>query len=147
MESKQFWKSNVMLCVCFSPKLVAVLREVKYLCLHQENMTIPDIVVDLYATREKLRQYQLNLHLITDWYLFLRQDVDESEAALIAEEMKTIEAKLLEAVNQLNWQSNGRHFLNSLPAKLNRWNSLLLLMHDKLMDNQIGHRIVSLSIN
>ncbi|XP_056152705.1 dynein axonemal heavy chain 17-like [Lampris incognitus] len=95
-----------ILSVNFSKKLVAVLREVKYLTIQgQEN--IPLSAADVFAQNSILRKYVCNLDLLVSWYNQIRAVVLPVELPLIHEELKSIDIQLAQAESILRWSRDG----------------------------------------
>uniref|UniRef100_A0A5F8GSV7 Dynein axonemal heavy chain 11 n=1 Tax=Monodelphis domestica TaxID=13616 RepID=A0A5F8GSV7_MONDO len=95
--------SSGLLSVNFDPKLVAVLREVKYL-LMLEKSDIPDSALAIYGKRDTYLKYIGSLELLVQWYNKLKLSLLEVEQPLIEEELKTIDAQLQEAEQSFTWQ-------------------------------------------
>nr|VZI47041.1 unnamed protein product [Spirometra erinaceieuropaei] len=92
--------------VNFDPKLQAILREMKYLQF-KDRAELPESACRLFSQKDILRNYVLNLDLLTQWYNYLHTKVSDQEADLISSEMKDIERKLMEAQSDLNWTNEG----------------------------------------
>ncbi|XP_056325895.1 dynein heavy chain 9, axonemal [Danio aesculapii] len=95
-----------LLSVNFSPQLVSVLREVKYLEARQAEI-IPDAAAEIYSSRELLWQYVANLELTTGWYNKIISSVLDVEMPLIQGQLTDIDNKLKEAQENLCWISEG----------------------------------------
>ncbi|XP_053322781.1 dynein axonemal heavy chain 11 [Spea bombifrons] len=91
-----------LLSVNFDQKLVAVLREVKYLQILNQT-DIPTAALFIFEKRELLHKYIGNLELIVQWYNKLKQTVLEVEYPLIKEDMKFINAQLKSAEELYTW--------------------------------------------
>ncbi|MEE6489662.1 hypothetical protein FKM82_015640 [Ascaphus truei] len=88
----------------FNPKLVAVLREVKYLEI-QRHSNIPEEAKELYVKRKTLHKHIGNLNLITQWFNRLQNTILQVERELIQDELKAIDEKLKPALTLLTWQT------------------------------------------
>uniref|UniRef100_A0A8C9SNB8 Dynein axonemal heavy chain 17 n=1 Tax=Scleropages formosus TaxID=113540 RepID=A0A8C9SNB8_SCLFO len=95
-----------LITVNFSPQLVSMLREVKYLQARQVE-AIPDSVADIYAKKKVLQQYVANLELTANWYNKVMQTVLEVEFPLVQRQLQDIDACLKEAEISVNWKSEG----------------------------------------
>ncbi|XP_076856222.1 dynein axonemal heavy chain 9 [Brachyhypopomus gauderio] len=95
-----------LISVNFSPQLVSVLREVKYLEARQTE-DIPDLAADIYTKKELLWQYVANLELTTQWYNKVTGTVLEVEFPLIQSQLRNIDIQLKEAEDTINWTSKG----------------------------------------
>ncbi|XP_063306953.1 dynein axonemal heavy chain 11 [Pelobates fuscus] len=91
-----------LLSVNFDPKLVAVLREVKYLQILNQT-DIPKAALIIYEKRELLHKYIGNLDLIVLWYNNLKQTVLEVEYPLIKQDMMDIDEQLKHAEELYTW--------------------------------------------
>ncbi|XP_041102237.1 dynein heavy chain 11, axonemal-like [Polyodon spathula] len=92
-----------LLFVNFDPKLVGVLREVKY--LHMLNMTsIPEAALTISEQRDMLAKYIGNLELLVKWYNKVKQTVLEVEYPLIRAELRAIDEQLWAAEETLTWR-------------------------------------------
>ncbi|MGH0148390.1 UNVERIFIED_CONTAM: hypothetical protein FKN15_039512 [Acipenser sinensis] len=92
-----------LLFVNFDPKLVGVLREVKY--LHMLNVTsIPEAALTISEQRDMLVKYIGNLELLVKWYNKVKQTVLEVEYPLIRAELRAIDEQLRAAEETLTWR-------------------------------------------
>ena len=87
-------------------QLVAVLKEVDFL-QSREYENIPGGALELYARRDELRKYVINLDLTVHFYNKIRQTVLEVEYPLIENQLSDIDNKLLQAENSLTWNDAG----------------------------------------
>lgn len=95
-------------------QLVAVLREVKYLLIR--NMEeIPTSANELYANNDTLLMYVAHLDLIVAWYNEIRESVLEVEYPIIEGQLQEIDTQLLQAEKTLDWQSNGKLTIVTVP--------------------------------
>ncbi|KAM8981229.1 dynein axonemal heavy chain 11 isoform 1-T1 [Sarcophilus harrisii] len=93
-----------LLSVNFDPKLVAVLREVKYL-LWLEKSDIPDSALAIYGKRSTYLKQIGSLELLVQWYNKLKLSLLEVEQPLIGEELRAIDSRLQEAERAFTWRS------------------------------------------
>ncbi|XP_062322712.1 dynein axonemal heavy chain 11 isoform X2 [Osmerus eperlanus] len=92
-----------LISVNFNPKLVAVLRDVRYiLALDQTN--IPAAAMAVYEKRETFIKYIGSLQLMAQWYNTLKQTVLEVEFPLIRAELANLDLELGRAETVLTWQ-------------------------------------------
>ena len=94
----------------FSPKLVAVLKEVHYLNQRkhgQEEHPIPESAVAIYSENEVFLKYVHNLTLVQDLYNKVRETILDVEYPLIEQELRGIDDRLNQAMNSINWTSDG----------------------------------------
>ncbi|KAM4689042.1 dynein axonemal heavy chain 11 [Discoglossus pictus] len=92
-----------LLCVNFDPKLVSVLREVKYLQNLNKN-NIPNAALEIFAKREILHKYMGSMELLVQWYNKLKQTVLEVEYPLIKDDMMNINEQLRDAEEVYTWK-------------------------------------------
>ncbi|XP_043921477.1 dynein axonemal heavy chain 11 [Protopterus annectens] len=92
-----------LLSVNFDPKLVAVLREVKYLQILNQH-DIPEAAVAMFEEKEAYLKYVGNLELIVRWYNKLKCTILEVEFPLVEVEMKAIDEKLRAAEETITWR-------------------------------------------
>uniref|UniRef100_A0A670JQ67 Dynein axonemal heavy chain 11 n=1 Tax=Podarcis muralis TaxID=64176 RepID=A0A670JQ67_PODMU len=92
-----------LLSVNFDPKLVAILRDVKYL-LFLDRSDIPHSALELYKKRGTFAKYIGNLELVVQWYNKVKQTVLEVEYPLIESELRNIDDQLMEAEEIFTWQ-------------------------------------------
>nr|XP_020748715.1 dynein heavy chain 11, axonemal isoform X1 [Odocoileus virginianus texanus] len=94
-----------LLSVNFDPKLVAVLREVKYLLMLKKS-DIPDSAFTIFKKRNTLLKYIGNLELLVHGYNKLKQTLLEVEYPLIEDELRTVDEELQAAATSLTWQDD-----------------------------------------
>ncbi|MCJ8738612.1 hypothetical protein PDJAM_G00037770 [Pangasius djambal] len=90
----------------FTFQLVAVLREVKYLTILEQEV-IPPCAADIFAKHETFRKYVANLNLIASGYNQVQATLLPVEFSLIKEELTNIDEELAHAENSLCWDSEG----------------------------------------
>ena len=95
-----------LIAVNFDPQLVAVLREVHYLEIKQQE-SIPDSAQTIYSKNDTFRQFLANLDLTVQWYNKVRETVLEVEFPLIEGQLEEIDVQLQKAEKDLNWNSEG----------------------------------------
>ncbi|KAB0340770.1 hypothetical protein FD754_022843, partial [Muntiacus muntjak] len=94
-----------LLSVNFDSKLVAVLREVKYLLMLKKS-DIPDSAFAIFKKRNTLLKYIGNLELLVHGYNKLKQTLLEVEYPLIEDELRTVDEELQAAATSLTWQDD-----------------------------------------
>nr|XP_056713421.1 dynein axonemal heavy chain 11 [Euleptes europaea] len=92
-----------LLSVNFDPKLVAVLRDVKYLLLLGQP-DIPKSALEIYKKRRTFDKHIGVLELVVQWYNKVKQTVLEVEYPLIETELKAVDDLLMEAEETFTWQ-------------------------------------------
>ncbi|XP_060488660.2 dynein axonemal heavy chain 11 [Panthera onca] len=94
-----------LLSVNFDPKLVAVLREVKYLLMLKKS-NIPDSALAIFKKRNTILKYIGNLELLVQGYNKLKQTLLEVEYPLVEEELRAVDEQLQAAATSLTWQDD-----------------------------------------
>ncbi|XP_019507533.1 PREDICTED: dynein heavy chain 11, axonemal [Hipposideros armiger] len=101
----KFSAINGLLSVNFDPKLVALLREVKYLLMLKKS-DIPDSALAIFKKRDTILKYIGNLELLVQGYNKLKQTLLEVEYPLIEDELRAVDEQLQAAVSLLTWQDD-----------------------------------------
>uniref|UniRef100_A0A8P0S8H0 Dynein axonemal heavy chain 11 n=1 Tax=Canis lupus familiaris TaxID=9615 RepID=A0A8P0S8H0_CANLF len=101
----KFSAINGLLSVNFDPKLVAVLREVKYLLMLKKS-DIPGSALAIFKKRNTILKYIGNLELLVQGYNKLKQTLLEVEYPLVEDELKALDEQLQAAVTSLTWQDD-----------------------------------------
>ncbi|XP_062957128.1 dynein axonemal heavy chain 11 [Cynocephalus volans] len=101
----KFSAINGLLSVNFDPKLVAVLREVKYL-LMLKKPDIPDSALAIFQKRNTILKYIGNLEILVQGYNKLKQTLLEVEYPLIEDELRALDEQLEAAAMWLTWQDD-----------------------------------------
>ena len=90
----------------FFSKLIAVLREMKYLTIRgTENL--PESAQAIFERNDELLKYIANLDLIVLWYNKVRETVLEVEFPIIESQVKSLDSILMKAEQSLDWNSKG----------------------------------------
>ncbi|CAH1258196.1 DNAH17 [Branchiostoma lanceolatum] len=92
--------------VNFDPKLIAVLREVKYM-IYAGQTNIPSSAEAIYQRNNTLHQYLNNLDLTVAWYNKIRDTVLEVEFPLIKARLEEIDSQMERAETTITWNSDG----------------------------------------
>jgi dynein heavy chain len=98
-------RENDLLKVNFDPKVVALLREVKY--LGALSVTPPTTAADIYSKSETFRKYIFSLDHITRQYNNIRTGVLEVERPLIETKINEIDSQIEQALSSFSWKSDG----------------------------------------
>ncbi|XP_039718441.1 dynein axonemal heavy chain 11 isoform X2 [Pteropus medius] len=101
----KFSAINGLLSVNFDPKLVAVLREVKYLLMLKKS-GIPDSALAIFKKRDTILKYIGNLELLVQGYNKLKQTLLGVEYPLIEDELRAVDEQLQAAATSLTWQGD-----------------------------------------
>ncbi|XP_036692664.1 dynein heavy chain 9, axonemal [Balaenoptera musculus] len=92
--------------VNFSPQLISVLKEVRY--LQPQQMThIPETAAAMFSSREFYRQLVAKLELMANWYNKVMKTLLEVEFPLVQEELQNIDLCLRAAEETLSWKTEG----------------------------------------
>nr|XP_020145462.1 dynein heavy chain 11, axonemal [Microcebus murinus] len=111
----KFSPINGLLSVNFDPKLVAVLREVKYL-LMLKKPDIPDSALAIFNKRNTISKYIGNLDLFVRGYNKLKQTLLGVEYPLIEEEMRAVDEQLTAATTWLTWRDDCWGYIEGVRA-------------------------------
>lgn len=96
-------RENELLKVNFDPKVVALLREVKY--LGALSVAPPQTAADIYSKSETFRAYIFSLEHITGQYNNIRTTVLDVERPLIESKINEIDGQISQALGSLTWSS------------------------------------------
>ncbi|XP_053409478.1 dynein axonemal heavy chain 11 [Nycticebus coucang] len=111
----KFSAVNGLLSVNFDPKLVAVLREVKYLLMLKKTH-IPDSALAIFQKRNTILKYIGNLDLLVQGYNKLKQTLVGVEYPLIEEELRAVDEQLTAATTWLTWQDDCWGYIEGVRA-------------------------------
>ncbi|GFO38901.1 dynein heavy chain 9, axonemal [Plakobranchus ocellatus] len=95
-------KTTKLLEVNFHPKLMAVLREMKYLKLRNKEV-IPEVPEAVFAKRELLFKYYANMKLMSELYNRLITDALDVEKPMMAPALERINKQLQGALTNKTW--------------------------------------------
>ncbi|XP_045527512.1 dynein beta chain, ciliary-like [Pieris brassicae] len=102
----------------FSPELVMLLREIRYM-KYLDKQGIPPDGLELYGRNEKL-QYDMNrLNRAIAWYNAIREGSHETEVALIEKEISAIDKLLGRGVEELTWNDDFTEWMAEVYAAIN----------------------------
>ena len=93
------------LVVNFDPKLVELLREVKYFLLL--GLSVPSSALNIYKKAEIFRRQTGNLELIVNMYNNVLTSLLPVEAPLMKGDLDKIDKALQQGVKNINWKSHG----------------------------------------
>ena len=92
-----------LLRVNFDPKVIALLREVKY--LGALNVQPPPKAANIFAKSDTFRKYIFSLETISNMYNGIHTGVLDVERPLIEDKIKKIDAQIDIGVTTLSWKS------------------------------------------
>ncbi|MEE6512880.1 hypothetical protein FKM82_020191 [Ascaphus truei] len=95
-----------LISVNFSKELVAVLREVNYLKIQDQN-DVPQTAANFFSEEETFRKFVGNLELIASWYNKIKTTVLPVEYPLIKTELDNNDTQLQNAESTLFWNNEG----------------------------------------
>lgn len=103
LEKSLYVREDLLLRVNFDPKVVALLREVKYFGALGVNP--PEAARAIYARGETFRKYIFALDNIATMYNHILKTVLPVEAPLIMGKVAEIDSKIQVGITELNWKS------------------------------------------
>ncbi|XP_034030917.1 dynein heavy chain 11, axonemal [Thalassophryne amazonica] len=95
--------STGLISVNFNPKLMEVLKDVKYIQT-LSHIDIPAAAMTVFHRRDTFTKYMSSMQLLVQWYNSLKQTVLEVEFPLIRAELLSIDLQLAKAETHLTWQ-------------------------------------------
>ncbi|KAJ3220317.1 hypothetical protein HK099_004389 [Clydaea vesicula] len=104
-----------LLQVNFDPKVVALLREVRYM----ESLQVkpPEIAANIYSKSDTFKKFIFQLDHISDMYNGIRTGVLDVERPLVQSKIDLIDIEIDKAVTSLNWQSDQiEEYINTVTA-------------------------------
>ena len=128
-------RENDLLKVNFDPKVVALLREVKY--LGALTVTPPTAASDVYSKSDTFRKYIFSLEHITGQYNNIRTTVLDVERPLIEGKINEIDNQISQALSSLTWKSNGvDEYINMISGSVGSLSSTLQVMKNNVAQIQ-----------
>ena len=125
-------RENDLLKVNFDPKVVALLREVKY--LGALSVTPPPTAANIYSKSETFRKFIFSLDHITRQYNNIRTGVLDVERPLIENKINEIDSQIEQALKTLTWKSDGvDDYISLIGGSVGELSSTL-----QVMKNNIG---------
>ncbi|KAJ3312837.1 hypothetical protein HDV04_002647 [Boothiomyces sp. JEL0838] len=124
-----------LLQVNFDPKVVALLREVKY--FGALTVQPPEAAVDIYSKSETFRKYIFSLDNISNMYNSIIKGVLDVERPLIQRKVDEIDSQIEIGVARLNWKSPDIDgYIEQISTTVGNLSSILQVMKNNL--NQIN---------
>lgn len=106
-----------LLQVNFDPRVVALLREVRYMASLQVEP--PDVASNIYAKSDTFRKFIFQLDHIGGMYNHIHTGVLDVERPLIAAKIAGIDQEIERALTKLNWKSdNIEEYITSVSASV-----------------------------
>ncbi|KAI8900476.1 dynein heavy chain and region D6 of dynein motor-domain-containing protein [Globomyces pollinis-pini] len=137
-------RNDGLLQVNFDPKVVALLREVKY--FGALSVTPPTEAVEIYSKSETFRKYIFSLDTLSNMYNSIIKGVLDVERPLIQKKVDEIDAQIEVGVTQLNWKSpNIDEYIEQISSTVGNLSSVLQVMKNNM--NQIHKMLKQWSAN
>ncbi|OAJ37788.1 hypothetical protein BDEG_21780 [Batrachochytrium dendrobatidis JEL423] len=128
-------REGSLLKVNFDPKVVALLREVRY--FGALAVQPPPAAIEIYSKADTFRKYIFSLESIVDMYNGIRSGVLDVERPLIETKIQEIDAQIEQGVSSLNWKStNIDVYISEISATVGNLSSILQAMKNNM--NQIS---------
>ncbi|KAJ1566553.1 hypothetical protein HK405_009349, partial [Cladochytrium tenue] len=119
-------RRNHLLYVNFDPKVVALLREVKY--FEALGVKAPEAALSIYSKAEVFRKYVFSLDHISSTYNGIRTGLIDVERPLFERKIREIDLQLDEALTSLNWKSESvEQYITTISAVVGELNSIMQL--------------------
>ena len=119
--------NSQQLMVNFDPKLVELLREVKYFLLL--GLSVPTSALNIYKKAEIFRRQTGNLELIVNMYNNVLTSLLPVEAPLLRTDLEKIDKALQQGVKNINWKSHGiDYFLTTCMESAKNLDGMLSVM-------------------
>ncbi|KAJ3096963.1 hypothetical protein HDU97_005410 [Phlyctochytrium planicorne] len=127
-------RNNGLIEVNFDPKVVALLREVKY--LEALQVKPPEAAAGIYSKAEVFRKYIFSLDHIATMYNGIRTGILDVERPLIEPKIVEIDEKMEIALTRLNWKSDAiDEYIVTITSTVGNLNSILQVTKNNI--NQI----------
>ncbi len=127
-------KEDGLLKVNFDPKVVALLREVRY--MDALAVKPPEIAANIFSKSDIFRKFIFQLDHIASMYNGIRTGVLDVEKPLIEKKINVIDAEVEKALTNINWQSEGiEEYINSVSTTVGNLSSVLQVTKNNV--NQI----------
>jgi dynein heavy chain len=131
-------RKDGLIGVNFDPKVVALLREVKY--FGSLGVQPPDVAVEIYAKAETFRGFIFALETISNTYNSIITGVLDVERPLFEKKIEAIDGEIAIGIEKLNWKSDSiSSYIDSLSKSVGSLSSTLQTMKNNL--NQITSKL------
>ncbi|KAJ1551294.1 hypothetical protein HK096_001712 [Nowakowskiella sp. JEL0078] len=121
-----------LLYVNFDPKVVALIREMRYFEALQVNA--PETAQNIYSHAEVFRKFIFSLEHISNTYNSIRTGVLDVERPLIGGKVSMIDTQVEQAMTTMSWNSEGiQEYIQEISASVGNLNSVL-----QVTKNNIG---------
>lgn len=128
-------KQDGVLRVNFDPKIVALLREVRYLDSFQ--VSLPATATNIYSKSDTFRNFIFQLDHISTQYNGIRTDILDVEKPLIQAKVDAIDKELEKALSSMSWQSNGiEEYITSISTTVTDLFNILQITKNNIMQIQ-----------
>ncbi|RKO94585.1 dynein heavy chain and region D6 of dynein motor-domain-containing protein [Blyttiomyces helicus] len=128
-------RSDGLLQVNFDPKVVALLREVRY--FEALSVQPPQTAAVIYSKADVFRKYIFSLDHIAGMYNGTRTGVLDVERPLIERRIETIDAQVERALSSVNWKSKDiEESIQAITASVGELSSILQIMKNNVTQIQ-----------
>ncbi|KAI9353687.1 dynein heavy chain and region D6 of dynein motor-domain-containing protein [Obelidium mucronatum] len=128
-------RQNGLLEVNFDPKVVALLREVKYFA--SLTVGVPETAGNIYGKSDVFRKYIYSLEHIAGMYNGIRTGVLDVERPLIQSKIDAIDEQIEVALTTLNWNaSTVEEYIGAIAATVGNLNSVLQMTKNNVAQIQ-----------
>ncbi|KAI8914343.1 dynein heavy chain and region D6 of dynein motor-domain-containing protein [Gorgonomyces haynaldii] len=135
LKKPLYIRENQFLRVNFDPKVVALLREVKY--FGALSVQPPEAAVEIYSKAETFRKYIFALDNIAVMYNNIHTNVLDVEKPLIMNKIAQIDEQIEQGITNLNWKSETvNEYINQISQTVGSLSSVLQEMKNNM--NQVN---------
>jgi dynein heavy chain, axonemal len=128
-------RQDDLLNVNFDPKVVALLREVKY--FEALGVKSPETAANIYAKAEVFRKNIFSLDHISTTYNGIRTGVLDVERPLILSKIEEIDAQIQQGLTSINWKSeNIEQYITDISTTVGNLNSILQVTKNNVIQIQ-----------
>lgn len=122
---------NGLLKVNFDPKVVALLREVKY--FESLQVKVPDNAKAIFSNSDTFRNYVLNLEHIVKQYNSFQTTLLPVELPLISKRLSDIDQRCEHAISNLNWKSDSvQSYISETASIVGNLSNVLLVTKNNI---------------
>jgi dynein heavy chain len=131
-------RKDGLLGVNFDPKVVALLREVKY--FGSLNVQTPEVAVNIYSKSETFRKFIFSLDTISNTYNSIINGILDVERPLVLSKIQEIDAEIEVGITQLNWKSDSvDSYIGELSKSVGALSAIIQSMKNNI--NLVGTKL------